>query len=135
VREVLAELSKRWPKNMDILLALAVNKLTRQDWYGAQEIAKAIRDAGDTRGVADQVLGAALTGQHKYDESIAVFQSAVDAFPSAMQPMVSLVRALVRAQKTEQAVAFLKSALQANPENAEALVLMGSIQLGHGCAG
>ena len=89
-------------------------------------------NSGTGRIIADQVLGAALLGQHKYDESIAIFQSAVNASPSAVQPMISLVQALVRAQKTDKAIAFLKSALEANPDNAEAQVLMGSIQLATG---
>ena len=46
--------------------------------------------------------------------------------------MISLVHALVRAQKTDKAIAFLKSTLEANPDNAEAQVLMGSIQLATG---
>ena len=130
--QVLTELSRRSPKNLDVLSALAQVELKRRDWTGAEAITESIRSAGDTRGIADQVLGAALMGQHKYDESIAVFQSAVDASPSAIQPMVSLVEALVRAKKTDRAVAFLKSTLEASPDNAEARVLMGSIQLAAG---
>jgi tetratricopeptide (TPR) repeat protein len=128
-QQFLTELSRRLPKNQEVLSALAQVELTHQDWASAQTTAEAIRDAGDSRGIADQLLGAALLGQHKYDESIAVFQSAVNASPSAVQPMVSLVTALVRAQKTDRAVAFLKSVLQSNPDNAEARVLLGSIQL------
>ena len=91
-----------------------------------------IRNTGAGRNVSDQVLGAALIGQRKYDESIALFQSAVNASPSALQPMVSLVQALMRAQKTDKATAFLKSVLEANPDNADAYVLMGAIQLAVG---
>ena len=126
--QFLVKLSSRSPKNLDILSALAQLELTRQNWAGAQAIAESIRGAGDTRGIADQVLGAALIGQHKYDDSIAAFQSAVDASPSDVQPTVSLVQALVRAQKTDRAVALLKSVLQAKPNNVEAQVLLGSIQ-------
>jgi len=43
--------------------------------------------------------------------------------------MVNLVRALVRAQRMDRATAFLQSTLRANPANAEAQVLLGSIQL------
>ena len=130
--EVLTELRKRSPKNLQILSALAQVKLNRGDWSGAQTLVEPIRGAGDAHGLADQVLGAALIGQHKYDEGIAVFQSAVDASPSGAQPMESLVSALVRVQRTDDAMAFLKSTLTANPDNTEALMLMGSVQLATG---
>ena len=128
----LTELSKRSPKNLDVLSTLAKVELGRGDWAGAQAAAESIRNTETGRNIADQVLGAALLGQHKYDESIAVFQSAVNASPSAVQPMISLVHALVRAQETDKAIGFLKSTLEANPDNAEAQVLMGSIQLATG---
>jgi cellulose synthase operon protein C len=128
----LVELSRRSPTSQDVLSALAQVELRLQDWAGAQATAEAIRKAGDPHDIADQVLGAALMGQHKYDESIAAFQSAVNASPSAVRPMVSLVTAYVRAQKGDKALAFLRAVLQANPNNAEALVLMGSVQLASG---
>ena len=130
--QFLTELSKRSPKNLDVLSTLAKVELGRGDWAGAQAAAELIRNTETGRNIADQVLGAALLGQHKYDESIAVFQSAVNASPSAVQPMISLVHALVRAQETDKAIGFLKSTLEANPDNAEAQVLMGSIQLATG---
>ncbi|HZT35361.1 MAG TPA: tetratricopeptide repeat protein [Nitrososphaera sp.] len=132
---VLAELAKRWPKNLSVLSTAADNKLADRNWNEAKEIAGAIRNAGDTRDIADQVLGAALIGEQKYDESVAVFERALaTTSPSATQPMVSLVDALVRAQKTDQAMSFLKSTLESNPDNAEAHVLMGSLQLKSGAS-
>ena len=130
--QFLTELSKRSPKNLNILTALAQVELGRGDWAGAQEVSQSIRNIGAGEILADQVLGAALLGQRKYDESIAIFQSAVNRSPSAVQPMIALVQALVRAQKTDKAIAFLKSTLEANPEYAEARVLIGSIQLANG---
>lgn len=130
--QFLTELSKRSPENLDILSALAQVELTRKDWAGAQTVAESIRNVSAGRGIADQVLGAALLGQQKYDESIAIFQSAVSASPSAVQPMIFLVQALVRAQKTDEAMKFLKSTLETNPDNAEARVLLGSVQLSTG---
>jgi len=70
-----------------------------------------------------------LGGQHKYDQSIAAFQDAVAAAPSAVQPMASLVAEMIQAKQTDRAVAFLQSVLKANPANAEALVLLGSISV------
>ena len=130
--QFLVELSKRSPENLDVLSALAQVELGRGNWDGAQAAAESIRNTNSGRDIGDQFLGAALLGQNKYDESIAVFQSAVNAAPSAVEPMISLVRALVRAQKTDKAITVLKSALEAHPDNVEAQVLMGSIQLANG---
>jgi tetratricopeptide (TPR) repeat protein len=43
--------------------------------------------------------------------------------------MVSLVRAFMAAKKTDRAEAFLRTVLKANPQNAEAYVLLGSVAL------
>ena len=77
--QFLVELSKRSPKNLDVLSALAQVELGRGNWAGAQAAAESIRNTNSGREIADQFLGAALLGQNKYDESIAVFQSAVNA--------------------------------------------------------
>jgi predicted Zn-dependent protease len=127
--DILVELASRAPGNVLVLSTLAEVRLTRQNWAGAQEVAEALRKAGDQRGIADQVLGAALSGQKKYDESISVLQTAYASSPGDVQPMFALVNTLVRAQKVDQATAFLQSVLAKDPGNAEAHVLMGTTQL------
>jgi len=129
--EVLSQLASRWPKNTQVLTMLAQAKLTRQDWAGAQETAEAIRRIGNDRdsGIADQILGAALTGRNKYEESIAVLQSAYASAPAVGQPMVALVQAYMRAKQPQKAVAFLQNVLKANPTNAGAHTLLGVVEL------
>jgi tetratricopeptide (TPR) repeat protein len=127
--DTLVELTSRTPGNMEVLATLAEVRLARQNWPGAQEVADAMRRAGDKRGIADQVLGAALAGQKKYDESIGVLQAAYSAAPNDAQPMFAVVNALVRAQKLDRAMAFLRTVLDKDAGNAEAHVLMGSIHL------
>jgi tetratricopeptide (TPR) repeat protein len=127
--DVLVDLAGRWPKNVDILSALAQVRLARQEWVGAQEVAELIKSIGTDRTVADEFLGAALAGRNKFDESIAVLQEAYAAEPTATQPMYSLVQVYLRSGKSDQAIAFLQSVLKANPSNVEAYVLLGSVQL------
>ena len=127
--DVLTDLANRHPRNVAILSSLAEVKLSRQDWTGAQQIGDTIQKLGDRSGVAYEIIGTALGGQHKYDQSVAAFQNAVTAAPSAVQPMAFLVRELLQAKQTDKAVAFLQSVLKTNPANAEALVLLGSINL------
>jgi tetratricopeptide (TPR) repeat protein len=127
--DVLTELANRWPNNIHVLATLAELKLSRQDWAGAQEIAQNIKRIGNAENIADLIVGAALSGDHKYDASIAAFQTVFAADPAAPQPMVALARALVSAKQTDRAIAFLQSVLRDNPSNAEANVLLGAIDL------
>lgn len=127
--DVLGDLASRRPNNVAILTTLAEIKLSHQDWASAQQISDSIRRLGNSDAIANQILGAAFNGQHKYDESIAAFQAAVAAAPSAVRPMASLVATMVQAKQNDKAIAFLQSALKNSPDNAEALVLLGSLRL------
>jgi tetratricopeptide (TPR) repeat protein len=97
--DILIELNKRQQNNIRILSALAQVRLARQNWGGAQEIAESIRRIGNEGGAADQILGAALIGRNKYDDAISAFQNAYNAAPTTAQPMESLVRSYLRANK------------------------------------
>jgi tetratricopeptide (TPR) repeat protein len=129
--DVLVDLAGRWPKNAEILSTLAQIKLARQEWGDAQQLAESLRNITANPTMADELLGEALAGQKKNDESIAAFHDAYAASPGSAQPMYALVSAYVHAEKSDQAVAFLQSVLKADPSNAEAYVLLGSVQLGN----
>ena len=128
--DVLTELANRWPNNTRVLAALAEAKLSRQDWAGAQQIAAIIKHVDSSSNVvADELLGAALSGENKYEASIAALQNAVAAAPSAVQPMAALVATMVKAKQTDQAIAFLRTVLKENSSSAQAYVLLGDVQL------
>jgi tetratricopeptide (TPR) repeat protein len=127
--DVLSDMVTRKPTDVRILTALAQAKLARRDWVVAQEIGDKILKLGAANGVADQILGAALGGQNQIDQSVAAFQDAVTAAPTAAPPMASLVREYLIAKKPDRAIAFLQGVLKKDPANAEALVLLGSVQI------
>ena len=127
--DVLVDLASRWPKNVQVLSALAQIRLSRQEWVGAQEVAEAIQSIGTNRTLADELKGAALAGRNKFDDSIVALQDAYASAPNAVQPMYALVRTYLRAEKPDQAISFLQSVLKASPSNVEAYVLLGSVQL------
>ena len=127
--DVLVDLASRWPKNVQVLSALAQVRLSRQEWVGAQEVADAIQRIGTNRTLADELKGAALAGRNKFDESIVALQDAYASAPNDVQPMYALVRTYLRAEKPDQAISFLQSVLKASPSNVEAYVLLGSVQL------
>lgn len=128
---ILADLAGRNPNNVNVLSALAQVKLARQDWIGAHAIADTIRKLGEKTDVtiADQISGAAYLGENKLNDSMAMLQNAHEASPGAIQPLASLVGVYVQAHQIDKAESFIKAMLEANPKNAEALVLMGSIDV------
>jgi tetratricopeptide (TPR) repeat protein len=127
--DVLVDLAGRWPRNAEILSRLAQLKLARQEWADAQQLAETLRNIGTNPTMADELLGEALAGQKRNDASIVAFQEAYAASPGLAQPMYDLVKDYVQTGKSSQAISFLQSVLKANPTNAEAYVLLGSVQV------
>src|SRR5207342_752236 len=115
--DILTELASRWPSDLTILSQLGEIRLARQNWVGAQETAELIRRIGNDRGISNQILAAALSGGKKYEESIRILQTAATASQGAAQPMFALVNTLIRAQKTDRAIAFLQTVLEKDAAN------------------
>jgi len=124
-REVLA----RNPGNVPALTVMAQMKLRKRDWIGAEEISQKIRKIDSKSRVSDQILGAALGGQKKYNASIEVLRQAYEETPNSARPMVSLIQAYVRGNKIKEAENFLVAVLEANPKNTAAHILLGRLQL------
>jgi Tfp pilus assembly protein PilF len=124
---VVADLASRNPNSVPLLTAMAQIKLAHKDWAAAHALADTIQKLGDKSDVADQINGAAFSGEKKVNDSLAALQNAYDANPGAGRPMAALASAYIEAKQIDKAEALLESALKANPQNAEALVLMGSI--------
>ena len=129
IEGVLTDLATRNPNSVPVLSALARVKLARQDWVGAHALADAIQRLDNKSDVADEINAAAFSGQGKVADSLAVLQNSYSAHPGAVRPMVDLVNVYVQSGQLNEAETFMRSVLTDNPANAEALVLMGSVQL------
>jgi cellulose synthase operon protein C len=122
---ILSESLARVPNSTEVLAALGQIRLRQRDWVGAQEAAELLKKLGDRSGASGQILGAALLGQQKFDQSIETLKDAYAATPQAVRPLYSLVSAYVRAGNLDEAESFLASMLEASPDNADAHVLRG----------
>src|SRR5262245_46321222 len=126
---MLVQLAGRNPNSVPVLSALARVKLARQDWLGAHQAADAIRSANTKSDVAEQIHAAAFSGQQKFGDSLTILREAYNAKPDDIKPMAALVDGYLKAKQVDNAEAFLQDILKANPQNAEALTLMGTVQL------
>lgn len=115
------------PGHVDALKLLAQARIDQGNWNGAQAVAEQLQQQAGQRQSAEQIRGAVFAARKDYSASIAAFRRAHDSAPSAVQPMVALVRSYLLAGKPEEASAFLDSVLKASPANATALLLQGEL--------
>jgi cellulose synthase operon protein C len=117
------------PNNIEVLSMLADLKLRRQDWQGAQDLAEAIKKAPGNAALSSQIAAAALVGQNRLDESIRVLLDSNSAVSNDPQTKFVLVNAYIKGGKFAEAEEFLKTVLTAEPNNADARVYLGVVEL------
>lgn len=125
--DVLVNVLQRDSNNLQAYRALGQVRIARKDWIGAEEVAKALRRLQDNEAVIGQIEGAALEGLNRIDESIAAFERAQSAAPTALRPMVALVSSYIRGGELERAESFLKAVLDSSENNLVAQVELARV--------
>jgi tetratricopeptide (TPR) repeat protein len=126
---VLLDVATRDPTNIALLTSLAQIRLSRQDWSGVMAVAAMISKLNGGAVTADEIRAAAFAGQKRFDDSISALEAARAAAPKSLQPVVNLVSTYIRLGKTDKASDLLRDAMKQFPDNAEALVLLGQVQM------
>lgn len=106
---------------------LAQARINQGNWVGAQAVADDMQALSGQEQAAEQIRGSIFAARKDYTESIAAFRRAYDAAPADAQPMIALVRSYLLAGKANEAKDFLRSVIQASPNNAGALLLLGEL--------
>jgi len=125
--QILLDVSRRNPDDTSVLRLLAQARINNQDWIGAEQVAERLRQLDEEESVVDRIVGLALQGQERFDQSIRAFERSQEAAPDANRPMASLVGAYVRAGQPEKAKVFLQTVLEESPKNAFAQVLLAQL--------
>lgn len=114
------------------LKLLAQTRLQLGDWVGAQQIADTIKKIGDKTLLAGEISNAILVGKKDYNESITLLRRSFQSAPGNIQPIISLVRTYLLAEKTQEAGDFLDAVINASPNNITALILKGQLYSSQG---
>jgi len=118
------------PDHWSMLTLLAELRVKMNDWLEAQKLAERIAKLEKSGQVSQQIMGAVYAGRQNYEKSLESFKEAYNASPTSSQrPMISLVRAYVRANKLNEAHDFLDSVLELNKNNNNARLLKAEIHL------
>ncbi|MFY9329061.1 MAG: tetratricopeptide repeat protein [Georgfuchsia sp.] len=130
--DVAEEMLKTTPGYVPAMKLLAQARINQGNWVGAQAVADDLQKLDKQGQTADQIRGVVFAAKKNYSESIAAFKRAYDAAPTEIQPMVALVRSYLMAGKTSEALSFLKSVVQASPDNTGARLLQGQLYATNG---
>jgi len=123
---------RRRPNDPALLRALAQIKLDLQDWIGAEDIAKRMRDLEGGDQLADFIDAQSLAGQEQREESIKLLETLYQKGESGRSSMSALVSSYLRSNQPERARAFLEDILKEQPDNLTALKLMGDLHVALG---
>ncbi len=127
--EVLLKSMKGGNRSVQAIKLLTQVKLMLGEWDLAEKLAQQLKDVEGEEAVSEQALGLVYQGREKPEESIDAFRRAHELAPDADQPVVSLVKTLVRNNKVGEARQFLEKVISDNENNTTATLLLGELSL------
>ncbi len=125
--DILLRVTQVNQRNLQAHRMLAQVRINQQDWIGAQESATFLRRLQDDEAVVNQIMGVALEGEKRFEQSIASFEAAQSAAPNQTRPLANLVGAYIRNEQADKAESFLKTVLETSPDNAFAKILLAKV--------
>jgi tetratricopeptide (TPR) repeat protein len=84
--------------------------------------------------VGDYLLGGVYQAQQQQEKAVVAFRRSLDASPGAREPLQGLIAGLVRLERTDEAIAYLKQITEEYPDNLYAKTLLGQVLAGSGDA-
>ncbi|RMH52183.1 MAG: tetratricopeptide repeat protein [Alphaproteobacteria bacterium] len=124
---VLTEAARRHPAARELLLRLAELRLQLGKAAEAAEVADQLARLDGDDQLADRIRAAALYGQKRYDESLAILERLAADPAERDRALAALVSAHVAAGRRDRAVALLDQILQENPDHPQALLLSAGL--------
>lgn len=126
---VIEEALRRYPKDRQLLKAAGEIQLALGDFPAAEEMAARLASLSEDDGsvTAQRITAAALGAQGRIGETIEMLEAIAKLPEAGSDTLAQLVRSYVRADRTDEAVAFVEGILEENPENAAALIMRGAL--------
>jgi cellulose synthase operon protein C len=124
---VLTEAARRNPGDRTLLVRLAELRLQLGKAAEAAEIADRLATLDGDGALADRIRAAALYGQKRYDESLAILERLATDPAERDRALAALVSNHVAAGRRDRATALLDQLLEENPAHPQALLLSAAL--------
>ncbi|MGE0385206.1 MAG: tetratricopeptide repeat protein [Gammaproteobacteria bacterium] len=125
----LKKLTERGKPNAQLLQALFQAQAAKKDWAGARATAERLAEFDKRGAIGPYLLGLVDDAEGQPDAAIAKYEAALEKAPDAVEPMVQLVKSLIRNKRMDDAVKRVDTAIAAQPQNPVLLNLAGEMRL------
>ena len=114
---VLTELSRRSPRNLDVLSVLAQVELARRDWTGAEAITESTLEASPDNAEARVLMGSIQLAVGAPDQALESFKLAIAKQPTSVVGYQALANFYIGEKKFDEALKVIGSGLQMQPNS------------------
>lgn len=125
--EVLRDQLEVTPDDRRAASRLVEALLLKGDLAGAELQARSMLDFGDETGLAEFQLGRVLQAKQSPEEAIESYKAALAKNPDAPEPLQGLTAILVEQDRTDEAIAFLRTHLDAYPTQTAPRLLLAAV--------
>ncbi len=115
------------PGHVGNLKLLAGVRLSQQNWRGAEEVSEILAKLEDQDAFAARIRSAAYEGLGEYDQVIEALVQQNENEPLASRPLSTLVRAYLRADRSDEALELLQRILSSEEDNYAARILLSQV--------
>ena len=126
---LLEETVRQDPNNADAREVLVQAYLAKKDFAAAHSAAGDLETLRPKSGIGAYLAGLASQGQNKLDDARKEFRRAYELQPNAPEPLSALAQLELHQGAPAEAVALVKSAVDADPKNVSAANLLGEVYL------
>ena len=133
--ELLSDQLAVFPGEVRFSRALIGLLLSQKEMAAAEDEAARVAKLPGKEAIGDFLLGGVYQARGEFELAIDAFEKSLQRSPTAREPLRGMIASMVKLDRTDEAIAYLKNMQQENPDNLYAKTLLGQVLAGTGNSG
>ncbi len=133
--ELLRDQLAVFPDEVRFSRALIGLLLSQKEMVAAEDEAARVAKLPGKEAIGDFLLGGVYQARGEFELAVEAFERSLQRSPTAREPLRGMVASMVKLDRSDDAIAYLKNMQQDNPDNLYAKTLLGQILAGTGNSG
>jgi tetratricopeptide (TPR) repeat protein len=130
--DLLREQTAAYPDEVRFSRALIGLYLSEKNAAAAEKEAARVAERPGKEAVGEFLLGGVYQARGEDELAISAFEKSLQLSPTAREPLKGMIASMVKLDRADEAIAYLKKLQQENPDNLYAQTLLGQVLAGTG---